>query len=419
MRTPRSGAPAPVRRLSLAALAAALALAALLTQPQSARAQAGGIAGSVIEENAPVPIAGASVYFLDTNLNFVWSLQTDGNGLYDTGLFFTPGTYFALAVAPSFACEVYAQILWDCVSALPAGTPITVTDGNTTGGIDFSLAPGGEVAGIVIDTATQLPIAGVEVLVVTEDGEPLASGTTDPMGHYVTQPRLTPFNYRVMTANTLGYVDEVWDDHPCDVSCDPGSGDIVQVLPGSQTAADFDLVLGGRVAGGVFTRSGGLPLPGAQVSIWNAAGQFVDGLGTDAMGGFLSRGLPAGTYHALAGRTGYETQLYSNRPCWPSCQVTSGTPIPVSVGATQSGIDFQLGQTVKRTGYESGGTAFWSGGAGGTFCPHDACEEGDPMDAGCDPCVQTVCDFLPDCCFLVWDFQCIQELGGSCAESCD
>lgn len=419
MRTPRSGAPSPVRCLSAAALPAALALAALLALPEAARAQAGGIAGSVIEETASVPIGGASVYFLDTNLNFVWSMQTDGNGLYDTGLLFTPGTYFALAVAPSFSCEVYAQILWDCVSALPAGTPITVTDGTTTGGVDFSLAPGGEVAGTVIDAATQLPIAGVDVLVVTEDGEPLASGTTDPMGHYVTQPRLTPFNYRVMTANTLGYVDEVWDDHPCVVACEPGLGDFVQILPMQQAEADFALGLGGRVAGAVFARGGGAPLPGAQVSVWNATGQFADGLSTDAMGGFRSRGLPAGTYHALAGRSGDETQLYSNRPCWPTCQVTSGTPIPVSVGATESGIDFHLGQTVKRTGCESGGTAFWSGGDGGLFCPHDACEEGEPMEAGCDPCVQAVCDFLPDCCLLSWDLMCILELGGTCAESCE
>jgi hypothetical protein len=418
MRTPRSGAPAPARRLSTAALPAALALAALLALPDAARAQAGGIAGSVIEENAPVPIAGATVYFLDTNLNFVWSLQTDGNGLYDTGLFFTPGTYFALAVAPSFSCEVYAQILWDCVSALPAGTPITVTDGNTTTGIDFSLAPGGEVAGIVIDAATQLPIAGVDVLVVTEDGEPLASGTTDPMGHYVTQPRLTPFIYRVVTANGLGYVDEVWDDHPCIVACDPSLGDDLQVLPMQQADADFALVLGGRLAGRVFARGGGLPLPNAQVSVWNAAGEFVDGLDTDAMGGYLSRGLPAGTYYALAGRAGYETQLYSNRPCWPTCQVTSGTPIAVTVGATQPGIDFHLGLTVKRTGFESGGTAFWSGGDGGLFCPHDACEEGEPMELGCDPCVDEVCSLLPDCCLLSWDAFCVQGLFESCAESC-
>jgi hypothetical protein len=419
MRTSRSGARPAARRLSTAALAATLVLTALIALPGAVRAQVGGISGSVVEENAPVPIAGAEVYFLDASLNIVWSMQTDGNGLYDTGLFFTPGTYYALSLAPSFSCEVYSQILWDCVSALPAATPILVTANNTTSGIDFSLAPGGEVIGTVTDAATELPIAGIEVLVVTIDGEPLASGTTDPMGHFVTQPRLTPFNYRVMTANALGYVDEVWDDHSCDLSCNPDLGDVVQVLPASQSVADFDLVLGGRVAGGVFARGDGLPLLNAQVAIWNAAGEFVDGRDTAANGGYLSRGLPAGTYYALAGRSGYETQLFSNRPCWPTCQVTSGTPIAVTVGATQSGVDFHLGQTVKRTGYESGGTAFWSGGAGGTFCPHDACEEGDAMDSGCDPCVQAVCDFLPDCCALGWDFLCIQELGGTCAESCD
>jgi hypothetical protein len=55
-----------------------------------------------------------------------------------------------------------------------------------------------------------------------------------------------------------------------------------------------------------------------------------------------------------------------------------------------------------------------STGSGGSVGCHDLCEEGDVMDASCDPCVATVCAADPYCCDNAWDETCVGEVASEC-----
>jgi hypothetical protein len=57
------------------------------------------------------------------------------------------------------------------------------------------------------------------------------------------------------------------------------------------------------------------------------------------------------------------------------------------------------------------------GGGGGT-CTHDVCEPGDPLDPGCDPCVEAVCQQDEFCCQQAWDEQCAFGAEQVCGAPC-
>jgi hypothetical protein len=55
---------------------------------------------------------------------------------------------------------------------------------------------------------------------------------------------------------------------------------------------------------------------------------------------------------------------------------------------------------------------------GGGGCAHDLCEEGDPLDPTCDPCVADVCGADPFCCDVAWDSLCIDNAEAICGIDC-
>jgi len=51
-------------------------------------------------------------------------------------------------------------------------------------------------------------------------------------------------------------------------------------------------------------------------------------------------------------------------------------------------------------------------------CTHDFCAVGDPLANDCDPCAANVCSFDPYCCSVAWDSRCVEEAADSCGLSC-
>ena len=82
---------------------------------------------------------------------------------------------------------------------------------------------------------------------------------------------------------------------------------------------------------------------GVTVEIYNSSGILVTSVLTDATGIYTTRAnLPTGTYYARAiNNKGYITKLYNNVTCL-ACDVTTGTPVSVTAGATTPGINFAL-----------------------------------------------------------------------------
>jgi len=52
-------------------------------------------------------------------------------------------------------------------------------------------------------------------------------------------------------------------------------------------------------------------------------------------------------------------------------------------------------------------------------CDHEVCEEGVALDAACDPCATSVCEFDPFCCEVEWDDRCVSETSQVCEAQCE
>jgi hypothetical protein len=158
--------------------------------------------------------------FFDAAGIFVDAGYTNLSGTYTvTGL--ADGTYFA----QTYNSAGYQNEAWNNIPCLgycdpTIGTPIVVTGGATVPGIDFGLAIGGQVSGVVIDAVTSLPLVDVSVRVRDAGGATVAYGYTNTGGSYLTDAGVPSGTYFVQTYNNAGYVDELYDDVPCLSNCD-------------------------------------------------------------------------------------------------------------------------------------------------------------------------------------------------------
>lgn len=200
----------------------------------------------------------------------------------------------------------------------------------------------GSIQGQVTDAGSGLPLDFEFVEVYDALGDYVDQDLTDS-GNYSIDG-LPPGIYFVLT-DTQDHLDELYDNIPCPKGvCDFTSGTPVQVTQNSSTVGvDFALGNGGRIAGRVTDAGSGLPLRSEVLKISDALGNFVGLDLTDGNGHFLVGGLPTGTYYALVDADDHLDELYNDIPCpLTICGVTSGTPIPVTLGSDTVDIDFAL-----------------------------------------------------------------------------
>ena len=304
----------------------------------------GRIAGTITDAATAAPISNVVVGIFNSTGAFVTNGFTDGTGNYITGSGLLPGNYFASTNnSAGYVNKLYNNIT--CVTCnVTSGTPISVSAGATTSGINFSLNLGGRIAGTVTDSTTSAPLANVNVQIFNSSGAFVTSGFTDGSGNYLSDSGLLPGNHYVRTINSLGYIDEVYNNNTC-LACDPTSGNAVFVTAGATTSGiNFALAAGGRIAGTVTASATSAPITNLHVQIFNSSGRVVSDAFTDGSGNYISlNGLTAGTYYARTSNSaGYIDEVYNNITCL-ICNPTSGTPITVTTGATTSGINFALG----------------------------------------------------------------------------
>jgi hypothetical protein len=301
-------------------------------------ARGGTVAGVVTVEGTTTPISEVFVDLYASNGSYLTSGRSGASGAYGSGALPT-GTYYACTVNG----KGYIDETWDdiegCVTT--AGTAIAVAEPLATGGIDFALAPGGAISGKVTRSGTTTAIAGVFVDLFDDGGSLVASGVSVTGGTYRVSG-LASGTYYVCTFNTLGYSDETWDDIP---GCVKTSGTPIGVTAPSETGGiDFGLAPGGAISGTVTEVGTGTPLASVFIDVHNAAGAFLAFAVTGAGGDYSVGGLLAGTYHArtsvLSGQ--HADELFHNFPCAGNCQVTSGTPIVVTVPGLGDDVDFAL-----------------------------------------------------------------------------
>ena len=104
---------------------------------------------------------GAVVGLFDANGNLVSSSATDQDGRFISNRGLPTGQYFAKTFTRGVTIdEVYGgeSCLGDLCNVL-SGTPISITAGNITSGIDFALAVGGTINATILSASTGVPVA--------------------------------------------------------------------------------------------------------------------------------------------------------------------------------------------------------------------------------------------------------------------
>ena len=306
----------------------------------------GALSGTVTAEYGGAAIPSIYIYVYDhlgRHVGFGW---TDAGGGYSvTGL--KAGTYhLSTWNSQGYLDELYDNRPCPASNCDPtSGDAVVLASGGTVAGLDFALAPGGRIGGRVTDAATSSPLSSVTVQIYDASGSYTGSGYTDASGHYISGSGLAAGAYYARTFNSLGYVNELYDDRPCPGWCTATNGTPIAVALGSTTTGvDFALAMGGGIRGTVTDSATGDPLGGVSVWVYDSTGSNVESTSTDQSGHYsTSAGLPSGTYYARTDNSlGYTNHLYDGIPCLGWCTETSGTPIAVTAGATTTGIDFAL-----------------------------------------------------------------------------
>ena len=174
----------------------------------------GQIAGHVTNAAGGAPLANVSLYIADASGNFIWGWEqaTDATGAYiTTGL--PAGTYYIRTEGThAYVNEFYDNLP---ITTNPTSTtPVTVTLGTVTPGIDFQLAAGGFISGVVLAEGGGF-VAGAGVNFYDSAGQ-YVDGTRGELGRgrmsrrrcrpgRTTSPRTTaaPFSTRSTTTSRV------------------------------------------------------------------------------------------------------------------------------------------------------------------------------------------------------------------------
>lgn len=190
----------------------------------------------------------------------------------------------------------------DC--SIGPNTYVQVTEGSNTALPTQITAgtPSSGISGTVHDAATNLPIAGAAISLISEDGWTYDSGNvfTDASGNY-TFAQVRPTNYRVL-ASAPGYIGGVYRSPTVTLPCvDPTTCDPIAIGGRVTLGAGDNLYLSkGASVSGTVTRASDLsPVTGATVTFTNFSATVVSPA-TDASGNYTVTGLPDGNYTVYA-----------------------------------------------------------------------------------------------------------------------
>jgi hypothetical protein len=326
-----------------------------------ALAAGGRIGGALSAQPGPLPLPLTTVNIFDATGELVTSAVSDFNGLFLTESGLPTGTYY-LATASLFGSldELYDDLPCPAGAGCDptVGTAVAVTAPNTTPGIDFELAAGGNIAGNITDSDTNLPLGDVLVGIHDTTGLLIAFGASSATGDYSILSGLPTGSFFAATGNLDGYVDELYDDIACTAGlCTITGGTPIAVTLGSTTSGiDFSLSRGGSFSGRVTKAADGTSLADVFVLGHTASGDLVGSATTDSNGNYtLTSGLETGNYRATTlNPLGLDDLLFDAMACPDGvCDVTTGTPIAVIAGSDTSNIDFALtGDALGACGFE-------------------------------------------------------------------
>ena len=311
------------------------------------------ISGNV---NGGAPIVGAVVQVYNAAGVPVGQIATNASGNYQIDTL-PDGSFFVRTQnILGFVDELYNDRPCSGYCDVIHGDAVSIVGGVSVGSINFVLAGGGSISGTVTSASGGAPIALATVQAYDINGVAAGSTRTDAAGHY-TIGGLKSGSYRLRTANTSGFVNQVYDAQGCSpFPCALSSGNTVAVS-GAVGGVDFTLTPGATISG-TATDQFNNPLPAGTATLFDSNG--VDVATTPVADGIWEfNGLASGTYFVLIENdVGLIDRLYANVNCPAgACNVAAlGTPIIVGGGrgagsGNNAAIDLKLptGQTIAGT----------------------------------------------------------------------
>ena len=327
----------------------------------------GSIRGTVTDASTGLPLAGVSVWLYTSTFSFVAQVTTNAQGAYSfPGV--TSGNYYVrTANSTSYVDEVYNDVPCPAGCSIASGASIPVVAGQAVQNINFALSAGVRVSGRVTVAATGAGIQGIGVQIYNGAGTiAVASGSTDANGNYITSPALMAGSYYARTTSSSIYVDELFNNIACGGSCPITTGQQIALTVGGTTTVNFALDVGGSITGTLTNASTGAGISGAIVFVYGPGSVFWRSAIANGSGGYTVPGLATGNYFVLFQATGFTSEIYNDIVCGTSCNVTSGTAVPVTLGATTPNINASLstgGQITGRITDEVTGAAIPNSGA--------------------------------------------------------
>jgi hypothetical protein len=200
---------------------------------------AGRVSGTITNASGGAPLSTITVELVSRSGRVVKSASSDLFGRYTvTGL--GAGTYFARTVNDrGFVDEIYQDA--GCGACDPRlGAPIVVSVAPEVTGIDFVLAQGGTLTGLVSDTAGVV-LGDVPVSLFAGATTPAGVVRSSASGRFrASAPAGT---YRAIAEATTNKGSEVYSEMPCtSAGCDPAIGTAIAVTTGAITSSiDFTL----------------------------------------------------------------------------------------------------------------------------------------------------------------------------------
>ena len=314
----------------------------------------GAIGGTVTSADSGEVLSNVLVFIYSMNGGWASSDWTDSNGEYRaTGL--SAGEYYATVnSAPDYIARVFGGE--ECVGGCDPkqGVTITVTEGQTTTNIDFSLREGGAISGVVKDDDTGALLSNVSVHVYDEKGLWVGADSTDFTGSYYVSG-LPSGNYFLKTSTDENYVDRIYGGIFCLSLCDSTLGTAMTVVEGQETAdIDFALTKGGIISGVVTATDGGEFLSNILVEAYDISGYSVGSEFTDPKGQYQIGGLLTGEYYlrfstessvytnSSTANNVYISELYGGVPCPSYCDFAFADVVEVVIGNSTTGVDVSM-----------------------------------------------------------------------------
>ena len=299
------------------------------------------------------------------------SATTADDGTYNvTGL--SAGQYTlwfdgSIATGGSSDATGYLPESYDNQPLSDPPTPVAVTEGAITSGVNAALAAGGAVSGTVTAAGgAHQGLANVQVQVIPGSGGPGGFTRTGVDGSYTAKgiPAGTDFTVCFDAADVMGsggYFDECWQNQPTSGTPTP----VTIALGATTTDINGTLAAAGGISGRV-TQAGAGPqgLANVDVYVYSSSNGAYETATTAADGSYAVAGIPPATdyqvcFFASSVTGGSSDALGYVDQCWQN-QSTSGTSTPVSValGATTSDISAALvgAGAISGTVRDTGGT---------------------------------------------------------------